>query len=117
MQGGFVSIALTIKVVEGSIIQVDPTVKVAPRAKPVVVREHLRRKGNAMLNRSVGTRELSDGTDRAAEEKLIAEAKARAIERGYFDMMDEYRKLRARNLERSTLAEKVASVDRGAGGG
>lgn len=113
MRGGFISIALSIKVVEGSIIQVDPRAIVAPRAKPVVVREHFRRKGKAMLNRSLETGELIDNAGRAAEDRLIAEAKARAIKRGYFDMMDEYRDILARNLERSTLAEKVASVDRG----
>eukprot|EP00966_Prymnesium_polylepis_P320415 7376796-Prymnesium_polylepis.1 len=113
MQGGFISIALTIKVVEGSIIQVDPHAKVAPRAKPVVVREHLRRKGKAMLNRTLETGEPIDSPDRDAENKLIAEAKARAIERGHFDLMEEYRDILERNLERATLAEKVASVDQG----
>merc|ERR1712060_172608 len=49
MQGGFISIALSIKVVEGSVIQVDPGAIVAPRAKPVVIREHFRRKGKGLL--------------------------------------------------------------------
>lgn len=111
MQGGFMSIALTMKVVEGSIIQVDPHTKVAPRAKPVVLRESARRKGRALLNRTLGAGEQTDDTARAAEDKLIADAKRRAIERGYFDMMDEYRKIRRGNLERSSLEEKVASVD------
>ena len=115
MQGGFINIALSVKVVEGSIIQVDPRAIVAPRAKPVVVREHFRRKGKRMLGRSLGTGEPIDNADREAENKLIAEAKARAIKRGYFDMLDEYRDILERNLERSTLAEKVASVDQGRG--
>ena len=119
MQGGFMTIALTMKVVEGSIIQVDPHTKVAPRAKPVVVRESARRKAKALLHRTLGTAEPEDPIDAAAraaaEAKLIAEAKARAVERGRFDLMDEYRNIRRRNLERSSLAEKVASVDQGGG--
>lgn len=45
LQSGFISIALSVKVVEGALLQVDPLCVVAPRAKAVVVREQLRRRG------------------------------------------------------------------------
>jgi len=80
MQAGFISIALSVKVVEGSVLQVDPLCVVAPRAKAVVVREHMRRKGAHALfgNRSPETGHLLDNQGGAGEDKLIAQARARA---------------------------------------
>lgn len=55
LQPGFVSIALSVKVVEGVVIQVDPCAVVAPRAKGVIVREHMKRAGRNMLGRSLSS--------------------------------------------------------------
>uniref|UniRef100_A0A7S0L238 Protein kinase domain-containing protein n=1 Tax=Coccolithus braarudii TaxID=221442 RepID=A0A7S0L238_9EUKA len=41
---GFISVALSVKVVEGAVIQVDPEAVVAPRARGVIMREAIRRK-------------------------------------------------------------------------
>ena len=69
MQAGFVSIALSVKVVEGSVLQVDPLSVVAPRAKAVILREHLRRKsGVGML-----ARQQEAEAERRLEEELAAE--------------------------------------------
>ena len=94
MHGSFVSIALSIKVVEGSVIQVDPEAIVAPRAKPIVVREHMRRKGRALLGRSLETGELLDNDAKLKEEALISAARERAA-RGEtaadFNIREEFR--------------------------
>jgi aarF domain-containing kinase len=92
----FASIALAIKVVEGTVIQVDPTADVAPRAKKVVVREHLRRKGRVLLGvgRSQETGDLLDHEAQANEDRLLLAAKERA-DRGEtkanFNIRDEFR--------------------------
>jgi len=82
MQAGFISIALGVKVVEGSVLQVDPLCVVAPRAKAVVVREHMRRKGAAAIfgNRDPTTGHLNSGLnkDKAGEDALIQAARDRA---------------------------------------
>jgi aarF domain-containing kinase len=88
LQGGFISIALSVKVVEGSVIQVDPRAVVAPRAKPVVVREHIRRKGRNLLGRSTETGELLDEDRRQAEEALVRAARERAA--GNFSIRDQF---------------------------
>jgi len=62
LAGGFVSIALSVKVVEGAVVQIDPLAVVAPRAKAVVVREHVKRKGRNLLKRRESTGNLEDYT-------------------------------------------------------
>ena len=89
LQGSFVSIALSIKVVEGSVIQVDPRAVVSPRAKPVVVREHMKRKGAAMLGRSPETGDLLDNESRKGEDELIRAARERAV--GTLNIKEHYR--------------------------
>lgn len=69
------------QVVEGSMLQVDPYSIVAPRAKAVIVRESMRRKGSALLRgRSPETGHLLDNEGGAGEDALIAAARARAAE-------------------------------------
>jgi len=75
LRSGFVAIALSVKVVEGAVVQADPLAVVAPRAKAVIVREHARRKGRAMLNRSLITGELLNSSGDSFEKRL-AEAKS-----------------------------------------
>ena len=41
---GFLSVALSVKVVEGVVIQIDPHAAVAPRAKEIVIQQQLRRR-------------------------------------------------------------------------
>ena len=87
MQAGFISIALSVKVVEGSVLQVDPLCVVAPRAKAVVVREHMRRKGSRAIlgNRSLETGHIKGSTeeDRSGDDRLILEARARVRQAGF----------------------------------
>ena len=90
MKNGFISIALSVKVVEGSVIQVDPRAIVAPRAKPVIVREHMRRKGYAILGRSLETGELEDNDAQKREKELVRAARERAAVAG-MSIRDEYR--------------------------
>ena len=92
MRGSFVSIALAVKVVEGSVIQVDPGAQVATRAKPVVVREHLRRKGRALLGRSLETGELLDDDARKAENAHAESARVRSAANERMNIMEEYRR-------------------------
>ena len=68
MQSGFISIALSVKIVEGALLQVDPLCVVAPRAKAVVLREHLRR------------RLAGGGQRRAEDEAEVAEAERKLEE-------------------------------------
>lgn len=82
LQSGFISIALSVKVVEGALLQVDPLCVVAPRAKAVVVREHMRRKGAKLLGgvRNDATGDLVDNEGGKREDELIKEARRRAEE-------------------------------------
>ena len=75
LRSGFVAIALSVKVVEGAVVQADPLAVVAPRAKAVIVREHAKRKGRAMLNRSLSTGELLHNSKGSFDER-VAEAQA-----------------------------------------
>ena len=90
MKNGFVSIALAIKVVEGSVLQVDPRAIVAPRAKPVIMREYMRRKGRAIAGRSPETGELLDSEERERELALVAAAREREASAD-FSIKDIYR--------------------------
>ena len=58
-------------------LQVDPLCIVAPRAKAVIVREHMRRKGAAAIfgNHSQETGDLLENKGREAEDKLIEDAR------------------------------------------
>ena len=76
MQAGFISIALGVKVVEGSVLQVDPLCVVAPRAKAVVVREHMRRKGAAAMRTLDDELERRDEAQRERERQVLAERAA-----------------------------------------
>jgi hypothetical protein len=78
LKSGFISIALSVKVVEGAVIQVDPMAKVAPLAKVVIVREHVKRKGRNLLGRSLSTGHLIENDDGEGEDQLIAQARSRA---------------------------------------
>lgn len=78
MKASFISIALSVKVVEGAVIQVDRDAVVAPRAKPIVVREHMKRKGRAMLGRSLSTGYLLNNDNNEQEDALIKGARERA---------------------------------------
>ena len=57
------------KVVEGIVIQVDPAAVVAPRAKAVVIRESLKRKGRALLGRTARPGEDADAEARREAER------------------------------------------------
>mmetsp|Transcript_13740 Transcript_13740/g.44017 ORF Transcript_13740/g.44017 Transcript_13740/m.44017 type:complete len:315 (+) Transcript_13740:1165-2109(+) len=69
VHAGFISIALSVKVVEGIVIQVDPAAVVAPRAKAVVMRESLKRKGRALLGRTARPGEDADAEARREAER------------------------------------------------
>ncbi|EOD32125.1 ABC1 kinase family protein [Emiliania huxleyi CCMP1516] len=69
VHAGFISIALSVKVVEGIVIQVDPAAVVAPRAKAVVIRESLKRKGRALLGRTARPGEDADAEARREAER------------------------------------------------
>jgi len=58
LNGGFISIALSVKAVEGAVLQIDQYAVVAPRAKAVVVRESIRRAGRNVLGRRPSTGDL-----------------------------------------------------------
>ena len=59
------------------------------RAKPVVVREHMKRKGKALLGRSAETGDLLDNESRKGEDELIRAARARAM--GTLNIKEHYR--------------------------
>ena len=73
LAGGFVSIALSVKVVEGAVVQIDPLAVVAPRAKAVVVREHVKRQGRNLLKRRESTGNV-EGYTPPPNSKLAADA-------------------------------------------
>ena len=64
LNGGFISIALSVKAVEGAVLQIDQYAVVAPRAKAVVVRESIRRAGRNVLGRRPSTGDLQANTAR-----------------------------------------------------
>jgi len=83
MQSGFISIALSVKVVEGALLQVDPLCVVAPRAKAVIMREHLKRqmRGQPDHEAQAEQRRLDDelGQEeqtKRAEQRALLEARA-----------------------------------------
>lgn len=76
LRSGFAAIALSVKVVEGAVVQADPLAVVAPRAKAVIVREHAKRMGRAILNRSLSTGELLENSAGTFEER-VAQANKR----------------------------------------
>ena len=79
LQSGFISIALSVKVVEGALLQVDPLCVVAPRAKAVVVREQLRRKRRKLWE-EVRTDEADDEEERKLEAELQAVDRQKRLE-------------------------------------
>lgn len=81
MQAGFISIALSVKVVEGSVLQVDPLCVVAPRAKAVVLREHMRRKGAAVLGSHTAATTMAEKGETLEAELARTDAKAREEQR------------------------------------
>ena len=85
LKSGFVSIAISVKTVEGAAIAIDPMAVVAPRAKPAIVAAHAKRMGRAVLGR--GSASPADAHEKAAqaarrEQELEAQegARRRAIE-------------------------------------
>lgn len=73
LQSSFINIALAVKVVEGSVIQVDPLSVVAPRAKAVVMKESMRRKGEELLGRTLSeAQRLREEEERKLEEEWAA---------------------------------------------
>ena len=92
----------------------DPLCVVAPRAKAVVIREHMRRRGSAMLRgaRSAITGDLLDNEGRAGEDGLIRAARAGldAEEARLRAALDEQAEAERRDRERNEreLAARVA---------
>ena len=76
LAGGFISIALSVKAVEGAVLQIDPYAVVAPRAKAVVVRESIKRAGRNMLGRRPSTGDL-EARSRQIAPRLRARARRR----------------------------------------
>ena len=99
-------------------LQVDPYSVVAPRAKAVVVREHIRRKGVGALlaNRSAETGDLLDNDNRQRTNQLIEDARARAKATEERELMEEWaqkdREARARAEQK--LAARAAAAAAGA---
>ena len=60
MQAGFASIALSSKVVEGTVIAIDDHIPVAPRAKKLLVQQSIKRAGRNMLGRDPETGHLTN---------------------------------------------------------
>ena len=59
-------------------MRVRLTAKVAPLAKVVIVREHVKRKGRNLLGRSLSTGHLIQNDDGEGADRLIKAARARA---------------------------------------
>ena len=81
LQAGFMSIAISVKAVEGAALAVYPKVNLGQRARGIILREHTRRKLRALISRSLDTVERVHDTVQQSMTKegilaLTADARA-----------------------------------------